>query len=68
MERLALLAVAGAAVLLPPVRERLISVSKASVDAGVGLAGAAFGGLKGIANAAVQGDPGERPQSNGRAA
>ena len=68
MERLALLAVAGAAVLLPPVRERLISVSKAGVDAGVGLAGAAVGGLKGIANAAVQGDSGGRPQTNGQPA
>ncbi|MDQ3944606.1 MAG: hypothetical protein M3357_05540 [Actinomycetota bacterium] len=60
MEKLAWVAVAGAAALLPPVRERVISVSKAAVGAGVGVAGAAFGGLRSIAISAVQGDSGGR--------
>jgi hypothetical protein len=66
MEKLVLLAAAGAAMLLPPVRERVISVSKASVGAGMGMAEAAFGGLKSIASAAVQGDSGGQPERTER--
>lgn len=55
MERVVLAGVAGAAVLLPPVRDRVLAVTKATIGAGTGLAGVALNGIRDIASAAVEG-------------
>ena len=66
MEKLALLVVAGAAALIPPVRQRVWDVTQVTGQAGVnigragvGVAGAMFSGVTGIATTAIQG---KRPQ------
>lgn len=57
MERLAVVAAAGAALLVTPVRERLIPVSKAMSRAGFGLAGTLITGARDVADAALHGEP-----------
>lgn len=70
MERLAVIAAAGAALLVPPVRDRLIPVSKAVGRAGFGLAGTLITGARDVAEAALHGEPTSNgaTRSNGRRA
>ena len=67
MERLALVAAAGAAaVFLPPVRDRVFSVTVATGRAGLGMAGAAMLGAKGIASAAIRGKSEEQSRGGSK--
>lgn len=56
METLVWAGVAGVAALVPPVRERVLAVTKATITAGTGVAGAALRGIRDIANAALDGE------------
>lgn len=67
MERVALLAAAGAAVFIPPVRNRVIPVTKAVGRTGIAMAGTALAGAKGVVDAAWRGEPAlEKAGSAGR--
>lgn len=57
MERLALLAAAGVAVLVPPVRNRVVPVTKAVGRTGLAVAGSLIVGAKGVVDAAWRGEP-----------
>jgi hypothetical protein len=56
METLVWAGIAGVAAMVPPVRERVLAVTKATITVGTGLAGAALKGIRDIANAAVEGE------------
>jgi hypothetical protein len=63
---LAPLALGAAALLVGPVRRRVMPVARATGVAALGLVGAATGGIGGIVDAAVRGDRADRTDRPGR--
>lgn len=57
MERVALLGVAGAVVLIPPVRNRVVPVTKAVGRTGIAMVGTVLTGARGVLDAAWRGEP-----------
>jgi hypothetical protein len=65
---LAPLALGAAALLVGPVRRRVLPVARATGAAALGLVGAAAGGIGQIVDAAVRGDRPDRSDRPGRSA
>jgi hypothetical protein len=61
MEALIWATAAGAAVLVPPVRKRVLSVTEATIRTGAGLTAMAIAGAKDIGLAAARGESGRAP-------